>query len=522
MKVPRSEWEPQITKKIDEIVKEKQKTLERIQHLFIGQRLDKSKLLDTTKFSNNTISEKDVKRFIERFIKRFNGSIITVDKDKDIYKIIVPSILVNDLKKIKSKIVLIGTFYKSNLEYLALGNRTIMTMLKHISKPIYSIFYHSELKGFLFIYRIRAIDGRNGLRNGKIICTISNNGKTNLLNIIDIIKSEIYDYDSHNFPEIDENNFKKTYSDSLSYIEQIERGLKKDTEQIMEPITKTIKKNITNYYDNKISKIEIEKKEYLSLKHDSPNYSILIEKKKQEQKKIGKEYLEDIRKLDKDSSIRMIRELVGIALILPPTPLDKTKRDHNNFILSEFSRKNSQINSEISSTTYSRFKKNPDEWYKYHELFEEAKKNWDVIPVYEIIDILSKLSNRLMIGDFGCGKGEIMKVFGYNRVFSCDHIAIKDKIVSCDMKRVPPSDGSLDVVVFSLSLMGQNWKQYISEARRCLAYKGTIIIAETTHSLTERLSTLYDTLEKEGFGIDWKEQKGLFTIIVGTKRYNYK
>jgi hypothetical protein len=49
--------------------------------------------------------------------------------------------------------------------------------------------------------------------------------------------------------------------------------------------------------------------------------------------------------------------------------------------------------------------------------------------------------------------------------------------------------------------MGKNWREYIKEAKRCLATNGYLLIAETTKSLNEngRLSALRDVLKEEGF-----------------------
>jgi ribosomal RNA-processing protein 8 len=69
------------------------------------------------------------------------------------------------------------------------------------------------------------------------------------------------------------------------------------------------------------------------------------------------------------------------------------------------------------------------------------------------------------------------------------------------MKKVPLADEALDVAVFSLSLMGKNWPEYITEARRCLVTNGILIIAETTKSLKGRLSNLRDEIQKQGFDI---------------------
>ena len=111
---------------------------------------------------------------------------------------------------------------------------------------------------------------------------------------------------------------------------------------------------------------------------------------------------------------------------------------------------------------------NPEEWIEYHKLYREACKSWKVIPYEKMIEEIIEISPRLKVGDFGCGKAKIMEILGEDRVFNCDHVAINDKVTACDMKSVPLPDGSLDVVVFSLSLMGKNWPDYIVEARRCL------------------------------------------------------
>ena len=116
-------------------------------------------------------------------------------------------------------------------------------------------------------------------------------------------------------------------------------------------------------------------------------------------------------------------------------------------------------------------------------------------------------------------KLRIMEFLGENRVFSCDHVAINDKVTACDMKSVPFPDGSFDVVVFSLSLMGKNWADYILEARRCLWKGGSLLIAETTNALAEgRLSDLRNVLQEQGFEILKEEERDIFTFIEAIKR----
>jgi ubiquinone/menaquinone biosynthesis C-methylase UbiE len=126
------------------------------------------------------------------------------------------------------------------------------------------------------------------------------------------------------------------------------------------------------------------------------------------------------------------------------------------------------------------------------------------------------LSPRLQIGDFGCGEAKIMEKFGTNRVYSFDHISINNAVIAGDMKKVPIPDDSIDIAVFSLSLMGKNWIDYLREAKRCLATNGYLLIAETTKSLQSnegRLSKLRETLKAEGFEIYEDVEKGNFTFI---------
>lgn len=93
-------------------------------------------------------------------------------------------------------------------------------------------------------------------------------------------------------------------------------------------------------------------------------------------------------------------------------------------------------------------------------------------------------------------------------------MAINDKAVACDMKKVPLADEALDVAILSLSLMGKNWQQYITEAKRCLVTNGILVIAETTKSLIKgRLSNLRDIIKEQGFEIYSDEERGDFAFI---------
>ena len=179
----------------------------------------------------------------------------------------------------------------------------------------------------------------------------------------------------------------------------------------------------------------------------------------------------------------------------------------------DFTKLNNRINNENSKTTHHRMLKDPTEWEEYHRQYREARKTWATVPYEEIVKRIKQLSPRLMIGDFGCGEAKILEEFGNKRVYSFDHVAINDNVTACDMKTVPLPDEAIDIAVFSLSLMGRNWLDYIVEAKRCLATNGYLLIAETTKSVKGRMSNIRDIIRKQGFDIYSDEERGDFTFI---------
>jgi superfamily II DNA or RNA helicase len=201
-----------------------------------------------------------------------------------------------------------------------------------------------------------------------------------------------------------------------------------------------------------------------------------------------------------------------LSVTLTPSQIHKRVQIYGDFTIL-----NNRINNENSETTHMRMLDEPQEWEEYHRQYREARKTWTIIPYEEIIKRIKTLSLRLQIGDFGCGEAKIMEEVGASRVSSFDHIQVNNKVISCDMKSVPLPDEALDIAVFSLSLMGRNWPQYLSEANRCLAINGYLLIAETTKSLEGRLAELRKIVIVNGFEIYSDEKRGDFTFIEARK-----
>ena len=202
------------------------------------------------------------------------------------------------------------------------------------------------------------------------------------------------------------------------------------------------------------------------------------------------ELKEWVERLTNDDIITYEREELTIPL--NPVQLNRTRNR-----LGDFSEMNKTWSVSRSDTTHDRLKKDPTEWYYYHTLYAESRKGWAEVPFKEIA---KKLNGRpdWVVGDFGCGENLLAKEVT-NKVHGFDHVAIDDSVVSCDITNVPLEDSVLDVAVFSLSLMGTNYKDYFKEAYRTLKPYGNIFVCEPAGKWEGREEQLRSELESVGF-----------------------
>lgn len=164
----------------------------------------------------------------------------------------------------------------------------------------------------------------------------------------------------------------------------------------------------------------------------------------------------------------------------------------------DFSVMNQRFNSSKSSTSHERLVKDPEEFYLYHTLYRKARETWTEIPFQVIAEQLNKRPD-LVVGDFGCGEALLSKS-ARNKVYSFDHVAINPSVIACDMAKTGMDSEILDVAVFSLSLMGTNWQDYLSEAHRLLRAGGLLKIAEPASGWEkDKFHELKKGIEASGF-----------------------
>jgi hypothetical protein len=86
------------------------------------------------------------------------------------------------------------------------------------------------------------------------------------------------------------------------------------------------------------------------------------------------------------------------------------------------------------------------------------------------------------------------------------------------MTATPLADESLDVAVFSLSLMGANWTDYFREAQRTLKPYGYLFVAEPYAKWRDRIGDLRAAIDTAGFQLVGDEQRYDFVYLTALRR----
>jgi len=203
-----------------------------------------------------------------------------------------------------------------------------------------------------------------------------------------------------------------------------------------------------------------------------------------------------------------------IVVPLPETSQSEVKRRARRY--GDFSTINRTWNQSRSETTHQRLRNNAEEWAHYHTLYREARKDWAVVPYEEVIRWCERRSGYV-IGDFGCGEAKLAEALSdRHTVHRFDHVAISDDVVACDIAHIPLDDETLDVAVFSLSLMGANFTDNLREAYRTLKLDGHLHIYESTSRFSDR-AVFAKGLRALGFAVLAVEDVWKFTHIHALK-----
>ena len=147
--------------------------------------------------------------------------------------------------------------------------------------------------------------------------------------------------------------------------------------------------------------------------------------------------------------------------------------------------------SQKSCTTHEKLQSNPAEWHAYHaarDISFQGYADQSQIPRNRIIaHIANKRKHRLRILDLGCGRNNIAQHYadtdkdhkfaiqGYDHIVEEGSTARAGNIADLSSQE---EDESTDICIYSQSLMGSDWRDYLTEGHRMLRYNGEFIISE--------------------------------------------
>uniref|UniRef100_A0A7S1KRD1 Ribosomal RNA-processing protein 8 n=1 Tax=Percolomonas cosmopolitus TaxID=63605 RepID=A0A7S1KRD1_9EUKA len=181
-------------------------------------------------------------------------------------------------------------------------------------------------------------------------------------------------------------------------------------------------------------------------------------------------------------------------------------------VSSQFRLLNEKYYVQNSNAMMQYLRENPSAFEVYHKGFEQSRKKWNFDPFSWIVPSLlkhfeercvkqltryrSKELRTFHVVDMGCGKAELELLFrkavdekfgealkrgdlNYEIYFeNLDMVAANERVKVADMRNTNLRTASCDAVVYSLSLMGTNYLDFLVEGYRLLKKGGIMPIVE--------------------------------------------
>ncbi|KAL1928055.1 hypothetical protein VTP01DRAFT_2971 [Rhizomucor pusillus] len=174
---------------------------------------------------------------------------------------------------------------------------------------------------------------------------------------------------------------------------------------------------------------------------------------------------------------------------------------------------NEQLYTTRGNEAYKIFNEKPELFDEYHEGFRHQVESWPVNPVDVIINQLNELPKGTVVADLGCGDAKIAHAVTHLSILSFDLVAKNDKVIACDIAKLPIPANFVDVAVFSLSLMGTNYLDFLDEAKRVLKSGGELKIAEVVSRFSD-VNEFIHLVELLGFNFEGKDDSNKMFIML--------
>ncbi|KAJ8126606.1 hypothetical protein O1611_g7033 [Lasiodiplodia mahajangana] len=192
------------------------------------------------------------------------------------------------------------------------------------------------------------------------------------------------------------------------------------------------------------------------------------------------------------------------------TPMQAAMRE--KLVSARFRHLNETLYTKPSDEAFQLFQGSPEMFQEYHEGFRRQVNVWPENPVDGYIEDIKlrgqqryphkskpghaapaptpgvqplvRTNGVCTIADLGCGDAKLATILQSEKkklnlkILSYDLQSPSPLVTKADIANLPLADGSVDVVIFCLALMGTNWLDFIEEAYRILHWKGELWVAE--------------------------------------------
>lgn len=183
------------------------------------------------------------------------------------------------------------------------------------------------------------------------------------------------------------------------------------------------------------------------------------------------------------------------------------------------------------TTLASRLLREESTFRDYHTGYHQQLVQWPINPNTVIVESLLGdrrgrfLGNKAksmpghippswVVADMGCGEAQIAAALqpnGYT-VHSFDFFALNSRVTVADTTKVPLESNSVDVCVFSLSLMATDYEKSLCEAFRILKPKRLLKIVEV-RSRVPFPRKFGELVEDIGFEVDYTDVAGDYFVV---------
>ncbi|CAL1572012.1 unnamed protein product [Knipowitschia caucasica] len=208
-------------------------------------------------------------------------------------------------------------------------------------------------------------------------------------------------------------------------------------------------------------------------------------------------------KTDEEAAVEEEEEEAAVEAPDPDPSASLRSRMEQRLDAARFRYINEALYSTSSKEAQRMFTQDQEAFWVYHRGYSAQVQRWPHNPVDQIIQFIKLKPASLVVADFGCGDCKIAKSVK-NTVHSFDLVATSELVTACDMAHVPLKDGSVDIAVFCLSLMGTNLADFLKEANRVLKRGGFLKIAEVS-SRFENVRNFTTALSSLGFKLMSKD-----------------